>query len=95
MHRNNIECIFKCPQIEDQLHSFTACIPILSQVENAHSVQYENIFGSLPDQKETIKVFLRIEQTRQHVKKYHFSPGRDICQDPCTFGPFLDGAADV
>ena len=34
MHRNNLECIFKCPQIEDQLHSFTACIPILSQVEN-------------------------------------------------------------
>ena len=95
MHRNNLECIFKCPQIEDQLQSFTACRPILSQVENAHSVQYENIFGSLHDQKETVKVFLKIEQTRQHVKKYHFSPGRDICQDPCTFGPFLDGAADV
>ena len=95
MNRNNLKCIFNCPHEENQIHAFTKCSPILSKVKNAYSVQYKNIFGSLNDQKETVKVFLSIERTRQHVKKYHLLPGGAVCQDPCTFGFSLDGAADT
>ena len=57
MHRNNLKCIFNCPDNEDQMHSFTKCRPILSRIDNAYSVKYENIFGTLQDQKHTIQVF--------------------------------------
>ena len=95
MHRNDLKCIFNCPDDEDQIHSFTKCLPILSRVNNAYHVSYQNIFGTLQDQKQTIKVFIQIKKTRNHVKKYHSLPGRETCQDPCTFGPIPNGAADV
>ena len=88
-----LKCIFNFPSVEDQIHSFTACRPILSKLPDAYSAQYKNIFGTLEDQKETIRIFLVIDKTRHHVKKYHLSPGSEKCQDPCTFGFGPTGAA--
>ena len=68
MNRNNFKCIFNGPDDEDQIHSFTTCLPILSRVINAYSVSYQNKFGTLQDQKLTIKVFIQIEKTKNHVK---------------------------
>ena len=59
---------------------------IYSMQTNSVSSQ-KCIPGSLQDQRKTIEVFMRIQKTRQHVEKYHFLPGRVICQDPCTLGP--------
>ena len=39
LNRNNLKCIFNCPSVEDQIHSFTACRPILSKVQDAYSAQ--------------------------------------------------------
>ena len=71
------------------------CRPILSKVQDAHSAQYQNIFGTLEDQTKTIRIFTVIEKTRNHVKKYHLSPGSEKCQDPFTFGFGPTGAADA
>ena len=65
LNKNNLTCSFNCPNIEDQLHSFTICRPILSQVQDAYSPQYQNIFGTLEDQMKTIKIFSPIEERKK------------------------------
>ena len=34
MNKNNLNCIFKCLQVEDQEHSLPNCRPILKNIEN-------------------------------------------------------------
>ena len=47
INKNNTNCLFKCPNIEDQRHSFTLCTPILSNICNAFTTKYESIYGTL------------------------------------------------
>ena len=66
MNKNNLNCIFKCPQVEDQKHSFTNCTPILKNIENGYHTTYEDIFGTLTEQTNIIHTFLKIEEKRNH-----------------------------
>ena len=95
MNRNNLYCIFKCHQIEDQIHSFSHCPHSLKGIDGADTAVYESIFGTLSEQVEVMTIFSKIENRRNHMKKYHFLPGGRKCQDPCTFGFTSVGAADT
>ena len=95
MNRNNLYCIFKCHQIEDQIHSFSHCPHSLKGIDGADTAVYESIFGTLSEQVEVMTIFSKIENRRNHMKKYHFLPGGRKCQDPCTFGFISVGAADT
>ena len=60
MYKNYVKCIFKCPNNEDQIHTFTKCQPILTKVTNASSAIYKNIFSTVQEKKKTIQVFMKI-----------------------------------
>ena len=85
----------QCPNDEDQRHVFIHCQPVLKQLNYSAVLQYEDIFGTLHEQVNVIKVFSQIELTRNHIKKNHLLPGGGNCQDPCTFGHISNGAADI
>ena len=95
INRNNLQCIFKCRQVEDQIHTFSNCAPVLDNIEGSYTTEYKDIFGSLAEQSRVMNVFFKIEQKRIHMKTYHLLPGGKKCQDPCTFGVILNGAADA
>ena len=95
MNKNNTNCLFKCPNIEDQRHSFTLCTPILSNICNAFTTKYESIYGTLEEQTKATLIFMKIEKKRNHHKKYHLLPGGRACQDPCTFGTIPNCAANI
>ena len=93
LHKNDLVCIFGCPNIEDQNHMFTNCEPIKIKLNITQPVQYEYIFGTVEDQKKVISTLMLIEETRQHMKQ-HLSPWGVCCQDLCKFSTSLDYAAD-
>ena len=69
--------------------------PVLDNIEGSYTTEYKDIFSSLAEQSRVMNVFLKIEQKRIHTKTYHLLPGEKKCQDPCTFGVILSGAADA
>ena len=82
LYRNNLNCSLGCLQIEDQIHTFIDC----TKLEKINTpVVYDHIFGTLVEQESTIKVFMRKNTLRNHIKKNHILPGGKDCQDPCTF----------
>jgi hypothetical protein len=83
LHKNDLFCTMGCSEIEDQSHIFSKCIPVRSKIKNYEPVTYENIFGPLYEQANTISSLLKIETTRNHLKT-HLSPG-GVCQDLCKF----------
>ena len=93
LHRNSLECMFGCFNIEDQNHIFTNCQPIKSKLNITQSVNYEYIFGTLNEQQQVISTLMTIEETRVHMKQ-HLLPGGACNQDPCKFSIVLDYAAD-
>ena len=95
MHKNYLNCIFKCSEEENQLHTFTRCKPIPNHIEGSNSTKYKDIFGTIAEQSDVMGVFSKIEERRNHIKKYHLLPGGRTCQDPCTFGFISVGAADT
>ena len=95
MNRNNLQCIFKCRQVEDQIHTFSNCAPVLDNIRGSYATEYKDIFGSLSERTRVMNVFFKIEQKRNHMKTYHILPGGKKCQDPCTFGVTSAGAADA
>ena len=95
MNKNNTNCVFQCPHIENQRHSFTQCTKILNTISNAYTTKYEDIYGTIIEQVKSTIIFMKIEKKRNHYKKYHLLPGGRVCQDPCTFGFIPNGAADT
>ena len=67
MHKNNLKSVFGCSSAEDQKHAFLYCWPIVSQIENHHVTQYNNLFGTLEDQIYTIQIFSKIQETRKNT----------------------------
>ena len=63
--------------------------------KNRINCTYFHIFGSLAERSRVMNVFFKIEQKLFHMKTYHLLPGGKKCQDPCTFGVILNGAADA
>ena len=57
MNRHNLNCIFKCPQIEDQRHSYSNCPHSLNGVDGAYTASYESIFGTLSEQVNVMNIF--------------------------------------
>ena len=84
LFKNEIFCRFGCSEIEDQIHTFTKCLPLNSISENTQKTPYSNIYGSSTEQKQILSVYVKIDNTRCHKLK-HLLPGGTRCQDPCKF----------
>ena len=97
MHKNNMKCVFGCSYVEDQKHAFLYCWPIVSQIENHHITQYDNIFGTLQEQVDTVEIFSNIQKRNKHTLLMNGTdktlPGGQT-PGPCTFNVILNGAAD-
>ena len=95
MNKNQLFCTFGCPIIEDQIHIFSNCVPILSNIKTQTHILLSFIDGNIGEQKEACTYFLEIEETRLHMMK-HLLPGGTCRQDPCKFGVSSpDSAADL
>ena len=68
MNRKNHNCILKCPQIEDQIQSFSKCPHILNGMDVAYTASYESIVGALSGEINIMSVFSKIEDKRNHKK---------------------------
>ena len=70
MNRGDLQCIFKCNESETQSHIFENCQPIRKRLNIKSSLKIDNIYGSMTQQKEAIKIFLQIDNIRKHMKNY-------------------------
>ena len=68
MNRGDLKCIFKCNENETQSHIFENCQPIRKRLNIKSSLKIDNIYGSMTQQKEAIKIFLQIDNMRKHMK---------------------------
>ena len=64
MYKNDLKCRMGCNDIEDQIHIFTKCQPILSQIESDTGSIYEHIYDDISNQKKVISIYTKIEKTR-------------------------------
>ena len=51
LNRNNLNCRFGCPEVEDQIHTFTKFPYLFSDYLNKPKTLYENIFGNINEQE--------------------------------------------
>ena len=94
-YKNQHFCTFGWPIIEDQIHIFSNCVPILTNIKTQTHILLSSIDGNIGEQKEACTYFLEIEETRLNRLK-HLLPGGTCRQDPCKFGVFTpDSAADL
>ena len=56
MNKDYLKCIFKCDQLETQLHIFKNCRPIQNQLKYIQTMKIKNIYGTLSEQQEAISV---------------------------------------
>ena len=91
LYKNDLTCSLGCLQTEDQVYIFKNCMKL--NICNT-PVIYADIYGTLCEQENIIKTFIKKDRLRNHIKKKHILPGGD-CQDPCTFGLISYGAAYI
>ena len=69
INKNNTNCVFKCPHIEDQRHSFTQCTPILNNISNAYTTTYEDIYGTLIEQTKSTIIFIKNREKEESLQE--------------------------
>jgi hypothetical protein len=70
MYNNELKCTFNCDSDEDQIHALQKCLPVLTRAGiKADSVKYENIFGNINQQEETIRTYLKMDIIRTKMKE--------------------------
>ena len=63
MNKNNLHCSLGCQSIEDNIHIFTQCPKMkVSQKD----LNYKNISKDVTYQKETIELFLKVENQQKY-----------------------------
>ena len=60
-------CSLKCDSEESQTHIFESCKPILDKLSVINIPKLCNIFGTLKEQIDAIKVFVIIEDLRTQL----------------------------
>jgi hypothetical protein len=84
MHKYDLECRFGCKTNEDQIHIFTKCQQIKSQLNYQGILNYDHIYSDIEDQQDIIKVFIKIDKIRCKMKDKLLPVGNIVSQDPCT-----------
>ena len=64
MNKGNLRCRFDCNQEETQAHIFENCGPIQARISYPVNVNLNNIFGSIDNQKNVIKLLTTIHTVR-------------------------------
>ena len=67
MNKNNLMCSLKCNSEESQTHIFESCKPILDKLGVINLPKLCNIFGTLKEQIDAIKVFVITEDLRTQL----------------------------
>ena len=73
-----------CNEIESQAHIITNCNYLKSKLQTNQNETYMGIYGNPTEQKRSISVFNKIEQSKLNLKK-HILPGGRCGQDLCKF----------
>ena len=81
MHKNDLSCIFGCNAIEDQIHIFTQCRPVISQISVTTNMDHNRIFQDEDDQCEIAHIFNQIEEIRCRMKE-ELLPGEADARTP-------------
>ena len=89
--KNDLKCTFGCPDPEDQRHTFSNCTKLRQRHIEAKIVTYENIFGSVTDQKEVIAEYIKLEYIRLTMKEELLPGGHDDARTQS--GPFGDSGS--
>ena len=77
-HLNRTDCTLGCPETEDQKHIFLNC----PKVNEPSDVTYEDIDGSVIQQKTAVEVFLKIDKKRKQAIEALLTGG-DPCYSVC------------
>ena len=69
MNKGNLKCSFFCEEEETQGHIFQACKPLLSRLETSSAVRINDIYGTLDEQRNAIKILIKIHDIRKNLLK--------------------------
>ena len=64
MNKRNLKYLFLCEEEEIQVHIFQACKPLLSRLETPSRVRINDIYGTINEQRNAIKKFVKIHDIR-------------------------------
>ena len=69
MNKGNLKCSFFCEEEETQGHIFQACKPLLSRLETSSAVRIKDIYGTINEQRNAIKILIKIHDIRKNLLK--------------------------
>ena len=81
MHKGNLKCSLKCDDDETQLHIFQAFTPILARLDIPHTVRIKDIYGNIDDQRNAVKIFMKIDSIRS-ILLSDILPGGIVARTP-------------
>ena len=87
---NVLKCRFGCNTDEDQQHSLTTCIPVLSKLPRKQII-FNNIFENVTKQSEAICILSQINKTRVEMMD-KFLPGETSIARTRARSRKVDGA---
>ena len=65
LYKGNLQCSLGCQNIESQLHIFSQCKVLKSDL---HTEDYNSLFSDVNKQKQVINIFISIEKKRQSLR---------------------------
>ena len=83
MNKYDLECRIGCKTSEDQMHIFTQCQQIKSQLNYQEILNNDRIYCNIEDQTEIIKVFIQKIRCKM-IDQLCLSVGNMVSQDPRT-----------
>ena len=81
LNKNDLKCVLNCDQLETQVHIFEECQPLRVKLKLDRVIKIEQIYGSLEEQTEAVKVYILIDETRTKMIK-EFLPGGQVARTP-------------
>ena len=79
LNKKNLKCVLNCDQLDTQSHIFEECKPLRDKLKLEKVIKMEQIYGSLEEQTEAIKVYILIDETRTKMVK-DFLPGGQVAR---------------
>ena len=83
MNKGNLKCSFQCNQDETQIHIFQECTPLLSRLNIPHTVDMNDIYGDMNEQRSAIKTFIKIDSIRR-ILLNDILPGGVVARTPAS-----------
>ena len=82
MFKNDLQCSFGCKSEENQIHTFTQCLPLIEKIHITEMLDHNKIFSNIDDQRDIIHIFMKIEQTRLDLREQLLPGEEDDARTP-------------